>query len=240
METENAMKAKDLMTTELVTVGPDAAVSDAARAMVENRVSALPVIDDRGRLVGIVSEGDLMRRVEMGTDKRRPWWLAIVTGDETLAREFAKAHGRRVRDVMTADVITATEDWPVDRIARALEERHVKRLIIVREGKPVGVVSRADLLRALATRPQPAATVPTGEDRALRATVTAALARRDWGGGPAAPITVFVDDGVVHLWGLVDSEAVRDALRIAAEEVPGVKRVEIHLTVGDRNWGWGE
>lgn len=233
------MQAKDVMTAGLVKIGPGAAVADAAKLMVENRISALPVVDDTGKLVGIVSEGDLMRRIEMGTEKRRPWWLALVAGDETLARDFAKAHGQQIKDVMTREVVTATEDWTIDRIARTLEEHQVKRVIVVRQGKPVGVVSRADLLRVLASRPSMAA-APAVADQSLRAAVSEALTRQEWGGGVAVPVTVNVEAGVVHMWGIVASEAVRDAMRIAAQEVPGVKRVESHIKVGFRNWSWAE
>jgi len=227
------------MTSKLVTVSPDAAVADAARLMVASRVSALPVVDAAGKLVGIVSEGDLMRRIELGTDKRRPWWLAMVAGDEKLAREFAKAHGQQIKDVMTRTVVTISEDTTIDKIARTLEERQIKRIIVVRQGQPVGIVSRADLLRAFATRPPPSAQ-PSLVDQDLRAAVSNALIHKEWGGGVAAPVTVIVEAGVVHLWGIVESEAVRDALRIAAQEVAGVKRVESHLTVGPRGIGWGE
>jgi CBS domain-containing protein len=233
------MQAKDIMTAGLIKIGPDAAIAEAAKRMVENRISALPVVDDAGSLVGIVSEGDLMRRSEMGTEKRRPWWLAIVAGDEELAHDFTKAHGQQVKDVMTRKVITASEDWPLEKIARTLEEQHIKRVIVLRQGKPVGIVSRADLLRAFATRPV-AAAAPSVGDHDLRHAVTEALVRKEWGGGVAAPVTVIVEGGVVHLWGVVGSETVREAMRIAAQEVPGVKRVEAHLKVGYRNWAWGE
>lgn len=233
------MHAREIMTSGLITIGPEASVSDAARLMVENRVSALPVVDGAGKLVGIVSEGDLMRRVETGTEKRRPWWLAIVAGDEKLARDFAKAHGQQINDVMSRDVVTAAPDWSIDKIARTLEERHIKRVVIVENGKPSGIVSRADLLRALATRPAPAA-APSVADQALRNAVIEALTRKEWSGGAMAPVTVIVESGVVHLWGMTTSTAVRDAMRIAAQEVAGVKRVENHLTVGTRATGWGE
>jgi CBS domain-containing protein len=227
------------MTSGLITIGPEASVSDAARQMVENRVSALPVVDGAGKLVGIVSEGDLMRRVETGTEKRRPWWLAIIAGDEKLARDFTKAHGQQIKDVMSRDVVTAAPDWPIDKIARTLEERHIKRVVIVENGKPSGIVSRADLLRALATRPAPAV-APSVADQALRKAVTDALTRKEWSGGAMAPVTVIVESGVVHLWGMATSTTVRDAMRIAAQEVAGVKRVENHLTIGSRATGWGE
>lgn len=232
------MQAKEIMTSNVVTVSPDAAVADAARLMVEKRVSALPVVDAAGKLIGIVSEGDLMRRIELGTEKRRPWWLALVAGDETLARDFAKAHGQQIKDVMTRTVVTMPEDSTIDKIARTLEERHIKRVVVVRQGQPVGIVSRADLLRAFATRPPPSV-APSVADQDLRAAVSDALLHKEWG-GVAMPVTVIVEAGVVHLWGTVESEAVRNALRIAAQEVAGVKGVESHLTLGHRSTGWGE
>jgi CBS domain-containing protein len=140
------MKAADVMVTNVITVGPDACVQDVARILLDSRISGVPVVGSDGKLLGMVSEGDLMRRVEAGTGRRRPWWLAIFTGRETLASEFVREHSRRVTDVMTRNVVTATSDTPLSTIANLLERNAIKRVPIVDDGKVVGIVSRANLL----------------------------------------------------------------------------------------------
>ena len=143
------MNAADMMTSPVVTIGPEAIVRDAAWAMLTNRISAVPVLDGQGRMVGILSEGDLLRRAETGTQRRRSWWTMFGVGSEELAAEFVKSHGRKVADVMSRDVITATGDTPAPEIARLMETHGIKRVPIVADGKLVGIVSRADFLTAL-------------------------------------------------------------------------------------------
>jgi CBS domain-containing protein len=145
------MKAADVMITNVIAVGPDACVQDVARILLDSRISAVPVIASDGKLLGIVSEGDLMRRAEAGTGRRRPWWLAILTGREVLANEYIREHSRRVTDVMTRNVVTAAADTPLSTIANLLEKNAIKRVPIVEEGKVIGIVSRANLLQALAS-----------------------------------------------------------------------------------------
>jgi CBS domain-containing protein len=157
------MKAADVMVRNVITVGPDACVQDVAHILLTARISGVPVVGSNGELVGIVSEGDLMRRVEAGTGRRRPWWLAIFTGKEGLAMEFIREHSRKVADVMTRHVITAAPDTPLWKIANLLEKNAIKRVPIVEDGKVVGIVSRANLLQALASLSK-RAEVATGTD----------------------------------------------------------------------------
>ena len=144
------MKAADLMTTAVVTVAEDATAQEAAALMVRHRVSALPVLDASGKLVGIVSEGDLMRRAELGTERERSWWLEFLTSDKTLATDYLKAHGRKVSEVMTRKLITVPPDTPINEIALLLENHAIKRVPVLDQGKLVGIVARANLLQALA------------------------------------------------------------------------------------------
>ena len=220
------MRARDVMTTNVVTVAPTATVTEVANTLLKRRVSAVPVVDAKGRLVGIISEGDLMRRPEIGTERQRSWWLRLVSEEEELAREFIKTHARSAREVMTRRVVTVGPAAPVARIAELLEEHHIKRVPVVRAGRLVGIVARADLLRALATA-KPAAAA--AGDRALRTRVQRALDETQAIG--AVNVSVVVRKGVVHLWGLVGSSAARRALGIACENVAGVRGVENHLGI---------
>jgi len=220
------MLAKDIMTTNVVTVTPDARVREIAQLLLKRHVSAVPVVDAENRVVGIVSEGDLMRRPETGTARHRSWWLTLVAGSEDLARDYAKAHGVRAADVMSGNLVTVTEDTPVGTVARLLEERHIKRVPVLRDDRLVGIVSRADLLRGLASRPAQPGVSPATDDRAIRERLLQTLRTEPW-----APthLTVIVTDGIVHFWGVVSSEEERNALRVAATNGPGVRGVEDHL-----------
>jgi len=210
------------MVRKIVTVGPDATVAEAAKLMADNDVSALPVIDDDGDLVGIISEADLLRREEIGTDVRHPWWVEAMTPAATLAAEFTKSHGKRVAEVMSENVITAAEDTPLAEIAAILERNRIKRVPITQAGKLVGIVSRANLVQALASSD---AATGTGshESRIIRDELLARLAEQAW--TDFGSRNVIVTDGKVHLWGLVGSPAERKALVALAEGVPGVTGV---------------
>ncbi len=146
------MRAKDVMTSPIVTVGPEATVQEIAKLLIERQVSGMPVLDQGGRVVGIVSEGDLMRRVEHADERHRSWWLKLFSDEITEATEYVKTHGRRAAEVMTRDVVTVDEDTPLHEIAALLEERRIKRVPVVRDGRLVGIVSRANLLHGLAAR----------------------------------------------------------------------------------------
>ena len=218
------MQAHDIMTAKIVTVGESTPLHDAARLMSEHDVSALPVVDDRGTLIGILSEADLIRRGELGTDVTRPWWLEAVTPSVTLAKEFLKAHGQVVRDVMSTHVISAPPTATLSEIARLMERYRIKRIPIVEEGRLAGIVSRANLVQALASLPVGAVPDHLDSDRAIRLELLARLSQQAW--TDFGDRNVTVSDGVVRLWGLVGSIAEREALVTLASEVPGVKRVE--------------
>jgi CBS-domain-containing membrane protein len=216
------MRAKDVMTSPFVTVGPDATVQEIATLLIERRVSGVPVLDQGERVVGIVSEGDLLRRVEHADERHRSWWLRLLSDPATDAAEYVKTHGRRAADVMTRDVVTVGVDTPLHEIAALLEERRIKRVPVVQDGRLVGIVSRANLLHGLAAWPV-AAPAPTIDDQAIRATILTTL--RVEVGGMTKFVNVVVSQGVVDLWGATDSSEVKRAIRVAAENAPGVREV---------------
>jgi CBS domain-containing protein len=220
------VRAQDVMTLDVMTVGPEARVEEIARLMLGHHISAVPVVDGAGGLLGIVSEGDLVRRVEAATAGRRAWWLELLADPAALARDYVKTHGRRAADVMTRDVLTVGPDASVADVAQLLERRRIKRVPVVREGRVIGIVSRADLVRALAVRPS-APPAAVADDGAIRERVLVTLREQPWWVGTYRSIVVV--DGVVHLWGLARSQAERDAMRVAAESVPGVRAVQDHL-----------
>lgn len=220
------MQARDVMTRKVVSVAPETPVADIARLLAERHISGVPVLDAEGELLGIVSEGDLMRRLETGEGGRRSWWLDLLTSPEGRAERYVKMHGRTARDVMTARPLTVAEDAPLAAIARLLEEHHIKRVPVVEAGKVVGIVSRADLLRALATsEPQE----PVADDRALRERLMGELAASGLDYHPY--VNIVVADGVVHLWGFVPTRAEADALRLAAANAARGATVASHLAV---------
>jgi len=203
--------------------------SDAARRLLEHRISGLPVVAGDGTVVGIVSEGDLLGRVADSDEHRRSWWLRMLCDPGAEAEHYAKVHGRTVRDVMTEDIISIDEDMSVAAIARLLETKRIKRVPVLRQGKLVGVVSRADVLRSLAAGPERPVSPAAADDEVLRKAVLDELRQTDW--APTANLNVMVSDGVVSYWGFVDSPAQEKALRIAAESVPGVKGVEMNVSM---------
>jgi CBS domain-containing protein len=223
------MKAHDVMVSNVVTVGPDASVQEVAEALLRNRISAVPVVDADGMLLGIVSEGDLMRRPETGTEKRRPVWLEFLTSRQALADEFVKTHSRKVTDVMTQGVITASPDTPVGEIATLLEKNNIKRVPIVKGGKVVGIVSRGNLLQALASLKKDKMPTTAPADFVIRENVLAQLKTKSW----ARPllVNITVQDGIVELWGMVDSQSEKEAIRVLAEITSGVRAVNDNLSV---------
>jgi len=228
------MKARDVMTTPVVTTKPTASVKDVAKLFLQRHISAVPVVDDKGKVVGIISESDLMRRSESGTEWQRPWWLTLMTGEQRLAEDYIKAHATKVADVMTRKVITATPDTPLDEIAGILEKNGIKRLPVVHNGDLVGIVSRANLVQAVASRGRKL-DVPMS-DSAIRDRLLKHLNTERW--AHTDLLNVTVNDGVVDLWGLAASDAERDAIRIAAENVPGVRAVNDRMTVGPLFMDW--
>ena len=229
------MQASDIMTAKVVTVSVDTDVEVIARLLLERRISAVPVVDSNDHILGIVSEGDLMRRPETETERHRSWWLRLLADKEDRAGEYVRSHGRRADQVMTRDVVTVTEDSNVGEIAELLEQRRIKRVPVVRDGKLVGIISRANLLHGLAAHKEKIA-APSTDDRSIRDRVMTVLNEQDWvsHGG----LNVIVNDGVVELWGWAESRKERDALRLAAESVEGVREVKDRLGKL-APWVWG-
>ena len=225
------MRARDIMVTNVITVGPEASVRDAAKILLANRISALPVVDKDGLLVGIISEGDLVRRAELGTNHHRSWWLELFSGmnKEALATRFLKSRGRKVKDVMTTkDLITAKPTTPLREIAVSLEKNRIKRVPIVAKCQVVGIVSRANIIQALARLPEGPERKTTG-DSMIRKNVMKQIKSGKWSKGSLLNVTV--QDGKVQLWGVVDSEAEKQAARVAAELVEEVKAIENNVIV---------
>jgi CBS domain-containing protein len=221
------MKAADVMTSNVITANVNATVQEVAGILVTNRVSAVPVVDQEGKLAGIISEGDLFRRSEIGTERPRAWWLDAVSTNRALADEFVRSHSRRVRDVMTVDVVSVKSNATLAEIAALLEKNRIKRVPVVEDGAVVGIVSRANLVQALASATSPPRAAES--DPALRGKVYARIHEASRA-SPAA-LNVIVHDRLVELWGTVDSEAERIAIRIAAETTPGVRGVNDNLVV---------
>jgi CBS domain-containing protein len=222
------MLARDVMNTRVVTVGPDATVTDIAKLLVEKRISAVPVVDADQGVMGIVSEGDLMHRPESGTEKRRgAWWLRLLTMPDELAAEYSKSHGVRASDVMTRTVITVPEGMPIADIAEILEEHRIKRVPVVQDGRLVGIVSRANLLHGLATSKQASPLPSAASDQAIREDILRSVRQEPWASPSYANVTV--EDGVVHLWGMAETDEEIKAWEIAAGETTGVKSVANHM-----------
>jgi CBS domain-containing protein len=217
------MKAIDIMTSPVITVGPDTAVRHIARLLFENRISAVPVLE-KGKLVGIVSEADLLHRHEIGTDRStRSWWRQLLSADRSIS-DYVRSHATRARDIMTREVASVTPDTPLAEIATLLEERRIKRVPVLQDGRLAGIVSRSNLVQALAVKGR-ATDIGDSGDAGIRARLSAELECQSW--WPTLS-NVTVTDGVVVYSGLVDSEEQREPARIAAENVPGVHRVEDH------------
>jgi CBS domain-containing protein len=220
------MNASDVMTREIISVRPDTTVAEAIRMMLDNRISGLPVIDEAGRLVGILTEGDLLRRGETGTERHRPRWLEILMGPGRLAEEYVRTHGRKIGEVMTRDPVSVTPDTSLKEIVELMERRRIKRVPVLDGEAPVGIISRADLLRGLAGALE-ATPVAAMSDAEIRERILAELARTAW--VPRDGIAITVENGIVDLNGVILDEKERGALRVAAENVPGVRAVEDHL-----------
>jgi CBS domain-containing protein len=227
------MLVRDVMVAPVITVEPSASVQDVARLFLEKQISAVPVLDGKGKLVGIVSEGDLLHRVEAGTERQRSWWLQAFVHDDTLAKEYIKSHSRKVSDVMTKDVITASPTTPLHGVAASMERNAIRRLPILENGQLVGIVSRANLLQAVASARQLLDVTPS--DKAIRDRILAGLKREAW--AHTGLLNVTVSNGVVDLWGLAESDAERKAIRVAAESTPGVGVVHDNMVVY-RGSGW--
>lgn len=226
------MHAADVMTTNVITVDPDTSVQALATLLSERGISGVPVVDKDNRLIGIVTEGDLLHRAETGTERRterrRSRWLDTIGSDQEAARDYVKAHGRIVREIMTRDVISVSDTTDLADVATLLETKRIKRVPVVRDDRLVGIVSRANLVRALATtKSEPASIVDPG-DRAISDQLLAELRGKNWVDISSADI--IVRDRVVHIW-FSDQQSREERLtfRVAAENIPGVLRVEEHI-----------
>ena len=219
------MRAHQIMTRSVISVTPETSIVDAANIMLQRHVSGLPVIDQAGKLVGIVSEGDFIRRSEIGTQRKRGRWLRFILGSGRSANDFVHEHGRKVSEVMTSEPVTITEDAALAEIADIMERNHVKRLPVMNGDKVVGIVSRANLLQTVASLARQVPD-PTADDDHIRNRVVDALEKNDW-----CPfgLNVIVRDGIVHLSGVITDENARQATIVATENVNGVKTVHDHL-----------
>ncbi len=220
------MQAKDVMTRNVISVEPDSTVLQAARLMLLHHISGLPVIDQAGKLVGVLSEGDFLRRQETRTEKRRSRWLEFLMGPGRMAAEYTHSHGSKVSEVMTDEVQTVGEDTPLEDIVELMERHRIKRVPVLRADKVVGIVTRSNLMHAMVSI---ARTVPAvaKDDASIRERLLAEMQKEQW--APAAMTNVVVRDGVVELWGVIVDERQRTALKVAAENSPGVKAVKDHL-----------
>jgi len=221
------MNASDIMTSPVITAGPDTPIAKIAALLLGKHISAVPIVEE-GRLVGILSEGDLLHRHEIGTDRRAragSWWLRLFSEDRS-ASQYVKSHARQARDVMTRDVVSVAPETPIAEIADLLETRGIKRVPVLREGELVGIVSRANLVQALAVVAHREKRKHPRNDDAIREQLLAELQRHSW--WRPSHSNVLVNDGVVHYWGTIDSEDERDAARVAAENIAGVHAVEDH------------
>jgi CBS domain-containing protein len=222
------MKASDIMTIGAITVRPDSTVAHAARLMVERGISGLPVVTSHGKLVGMITEHDLLRRKELGTADHRSRWLDLWLNADKLAHHYAREHGRKVEDVMSRDVVSVGPDASVSEIVALMETRGIKRVPVVRDEQVIGMVSRANLLSTLARLtgepPQPVL-----NDVAIRKSIVDEIARQPW--APSATVDILVHDGVVTLNGTAKADHVKDAVRVVAENASGTVRVWDNIRV---------
>jgi CBS domain-containing protein len=223
------VKVNDIMTRSVVTVNPGTTVRELATLMAEKRISGVPVVSDDGALVGVVSESDLLHRAELGTEKRRKWWLRVLTDTNQLARDFTKSHGQTAGDVMVRYVVTISPDADLADAADIMDTHRIKRLPVVEGGRLVGILTRGDLVRAL-VRAETAKGTPRVDNATLHAVLQERMKSQTW--LDSSLINVIVEDGVVKLAGYVQSSEHRDALRVLAKETEGVSRVEMAMTVG--------
>jgi len=218
------MQVRDVMTRGVISVEPEESILIAARLMLQHRVSGLPVVDGKGALVGIVTEGDFLRRGEIGTARRRPKWLEFIVGPGRLAEEYVHSSGRKVAEIMTPNPYTIDADASLETVVEVMERRRIKRLPVVRDGRLIGIISRANLMHALASL---AGTAPQrgGNDITIRERILAVLADHHWAFG----VNVVVKDGLAELWGTITDERQRQGCIVAVENVPGVTAVRDHL-----------
>ena len=220
------MKAEDVMTRNVISIDPDATVLQAARVMLQHRISGLPVIRKDGRLVGVISEGDFLRRRETKTEHRRSRWLEFLMGPGRVAAEYSHSHGSKVSEVMTTEVQSVEDVTPLEDIVELMERRRIKRVPVMCGNEVVGIVTRSNLMHAMVSLAR-AAQGPAEDDASIRERLLDEIKKEQW--APAATTNVVVHDGVVELWGVIIDERQRAALKVAAENIPGVKAVKDHM-----------
>lgn len=213
--------ARDLMTPDVVTVPPETPVMAMARLLADRGISAVPVVDPQGKVLGIVTEADLIRRLAGEEDKPSSWFGSLFADPASQAERYARTHGVTAKDLMTEKVVSVAPDTTAAHIAQMMEQQNIRRVIVVEEGKLKGIVSRADLLRALVTPVHQEAEL---SDERVRRAVMAAMKKEPW--TDTFYTLVEVKDGVVTFHGFRRSDSVQKALRVLAENVPGVKAVE--------------
>ena len=223
------MRAHQIMTRDCITVTPHTTIEEAATIMLQTNISGLPVMDDAGRLVGIVSESDFLRRSEIGTGRKRPAWLQFFVGPAKAASEFVHERGRRVEDVMTPDPVTVDEQTPLEEMVRLMQKTDIKRLLVVSGNTLKGIVTRSNLLQAVASLAHEIPD-PTADDDHIRDRIIRTVSKTRW-----RPIgfEVTVRNGVVHLHGVITADEARQATIVAAENAAGVKEVHDHLCFVD-------
>jgi len=220
------MNAKEVMTTNVISVLPDATVLQAARIMLQHHISGLPVINKAGELVGILSEGDFLRRQETRTERRRSRWLEFLMGPGRIADEYTHSHGSKVSEVMTEDVRTVYETTALDDVVQLMEKYRIKRVPVLRANTVVGIITRSNIMHAMVSLAR-TAPVPAVDDSAIRDRLLDEMKKQQW--APAATTNIVVHNGTVELWGVIFDERQRAALKVAAENIPGVKAVKDHL-----------
>ncbi len=223
------MKAQDIMTRDVTTVRPDTSVRDIAALMVEKHISGVPVLTDNGKIIGMVSQSDLLHRAEVGTERKHKWWFRAFADSNAMAREYAKAHGLKAHDIMSRYVVSVRDDAELRDVADILDNHRIKRVPVVQEGRLVGIITRGDLVRAL-SQVQISKTVKKIDNAALHKTLHDRIRVQSW--IDPSYISITVNDGVVELWGFVETVDQRNALRVLVEETDGVSRVDDKISVG--------
>jgi CBS domain-containing protein len=222
------MIVSDIMTRRVISVSPEETVEHAATLMLRHGISGLFVVDAKGTLAGVLTEGDLLRRDELGTERHRPWWLRMLLSPGRQALDFTRTHGRKVSDVMTPDVICVASDTPLEDVVETMERQRIKRVAVTQDGHMTGVVARSDLLRALLSHErEKQSPVSQDDDRTIRSNILSALEAASW--APMTTLNVTVASGVVDVWGTITNPDERRAICVIAENVPGVKSVHDHL-----------
>ncbi|WP_448325969.1 CBS domain-containing protein [Sulfitobacter sp. M13] len=218
------MQAQDIMTKNVISAAADTKVEQVTALMMENHISAVPILDGDGTVIGLISEGDLMRRVEGSGNAHKSWWLSLFSGSDNTAHDFIAMRGRRAKDIMTQKVEVVAPDTPVADIARLLEKKRIKRVPVVENGTIVGIVSRANLMQALASTPR-VTLEPSTSNREKRAIVMTALGQVP--GLNPAHLNVVVEGGRVNVWGLADSDAEEKAAWVALDNIEGLGEVSV-------------